>query len=749
MHHRVDHLLRQRARVDDHRVDAAGLGDQRNDRPRARGERAVDRLRDRQRAGKAHAADPQVGDQRGADRFARAVHERERAFRDARLVKQRDHAGGDGRRLFGRLGDHAVAGDERGHDLAAEDRQREVPRADAGEDAAAVEMQFVALAGRAGQRPRDQPAFGLVGVVAAEVDRLANFGDAVALGLAGLDDEHGAELRHACFEPIGSATQHGGTTLHRGRIPCRERGDAAADGGFDLGRAGLRDRRDAGLREPGDCALDRLALREYGEIDAARVGACRRLAGPIEIDRQRQRACAGRSRQRRRQQFLDIDRGIRQLMHERRVRPVLQQPPHQIGQQVPMLPHRRVNAQRHPPHQAARLSGGPGGRGRHRSRRESGVPGDLPVHRLSHAVQPLHLEARPARLGHLHDRRDRSGVVGGELWVDHVAVADQCRGRGEVGHVGVRLFGEDRVAGQAHFLGALDLAVPVRALDQADHEAQATIPADPRNLVDDLDGARLIRLDGQAEATPLRVRAGYLEGERLEHVEREFEAVALLGVDRQVQVGLGGKIDELAHPRHELGEHPRTLCLLVAREQRRELDRDAVGVFRATAGARPGDGTDRSGVRGEVAHGVALAARALAEHVVAEAKRGRGLARRRRLAERFADRAAEHELAAEQLDRPHGRGHDGLGAEAAQQPGVAIGVGQETLGKRDRAGRQAGDQAMRAGALVTGGSGKVGPAELVGRQGDRGLGIGNAQQRFREPHQSQALAARDRILLQQ
>ena len=39
--------------------------------------------------------------------------------------------GGDQRRLLGRLGEHRVAGGQRGGDLAGEDRQREVPRADA------------------------------------------------------------------------------------------------------------------------------------------------------------------------------------------------------------------------------------------------------------------------------------------------------------------------------------------------------------------------------------------------------------------------------------------------------------------------------------------------------------------------------------------------------------------------------------------------------------------------------------------
>jgi hypothetical protein len=45
-----------------------------------------------------------------------------------RLMEQPHGGGGDQRRLLGRLGEHGVAGGQRGGDLAGEDRQREVPR---------------------------------------------------------------------------------------------------------------------------------------------------------------------------------------------------------------------------------------------------------------------------------------------------------------------------------------------------------------------------------------------------------------------------------------------------------------------------------------------------------------------------------------------------------------------------------------------------------------------------------------------
>ena len=55
----------------------------------------------------------------------------------------------DQRGLLGRLGEDGIAGGERGGDLAGEDREREVPRADAGENTAAMHFEAVGFADRA------------------------------------------------------------------------------------------------------------------------------------------------------------------------------------------------------------------------------------------------------------------------------------------------------------------------------------------------------------------------------------------------------------------------------------------------------------------------------------------------------------------------------------------------------------------------------------------------------------------------
>ena len=167
------------------------------------------------RAGEADAGDARIGGQRRADRRAVARQQLQHVVRHAGLVQQRDGAGGDQRRLLGRLGEHGVAGDERGGDLAGEDRQREIPRRDAGDDA-----------------PRLGPGLGMLGlggVVAQEVDRLAHFRHAVGQRLAGLARREREELDGVGLVEIGGPAQDGGALGDRPRRPGRLRRDRDAD----------------------------------------------------------------------------------------------------------------------------------------------------------------------------------------------------------------------------------------------------------------------------------------------------------------------------------------------------------------------------------------------------------------------------------------------------------------------------------------------------------------------------------------
>jgi hypothetical protein len=69
-------------------------------------------------------------------------------------------------------------------------------------------------------------------------------------------------------------------------------------------------------------------------------------------------------------------------------------------------------------------------------------------------------------------------------------------------------------------------------------------------------------------------------------------------------------------------------------------------------------------------------------------------------------------------------------------------TGQEVLGHGDGGGRQT--RQRRVGRAV-----KVGPAQLVGREGNGGFGVGHAQQRLGQAHQGQALGAGDGVFLEQ
>ena len=107
-------------------------------------------------------------------------------------VEQGDRLGSNQRRLFGGLGQYPVARGQRRSNLTRENGQREVPGADADEHAAPMQAELVGLAHRAAQGFRaGKLRLGQVGVVAAEVDRLAHLRDSVGEGLASIPHADG------------------------------------------------------------------------------------------------------------------------------------------------------------------------------------------------------------------------------------------------------------------------------------------------------------------------------------------------------------------------------------------------------------------------------------------------------------------------------------------------------------------------------------------------------------------------------
>ena len=751
LHHGVCHLLGQGSAVDQHGVDAAGLGNQRHDGAVLGGQRAVDQTRHLGRAGEHHTRHARCCHQSRTHRFARAVQQLQRALWHAGGMQQLHRRQRHARRLLGRLGQHRVAGGQRGRHLPGEDGQREVPGADADPGAPAFEAQGVALAGGPGKGQGSHHALGFIGVVTQEVDRLAHLGHRVAPALVCFFHEHGAQVRQLLLHGIGSTAQRGSALGHRGVVPagkslCRPRDGCLCVGGRGLGHGGQHQR---GVRHQ-----QRGAVGGHSQVQALAVGSCR----AVQNRWQWQRRCRGlrlRLLQRRDQQLVHAHRFVGELVHERRVGTVLQQAAHQVGQQVAMRAHRCVDAAGN-----ARLL-------QH-----------LAVDALTHAVQALQFKPglQPAKRrsvgvrggGHLEDGRNGCGVVRGELRKDRIGGIEQSARASQIAHVGVRLLGEHRVAGQAQLLRTLDFCIPVSPLDQAAHELQSVLPRQRRHVFDQIDSTRLIGLKCQAKTLPLGAMLGHQPGERLEHVEREFEPVHLFCIDGQIEIGRGSALAQQPDAGHQLPHHALVLGVFVARVQCAELDRDAVVLARRAlrvGGARDrGDGVV---VAGEVAQCVIVGAGALAQHVEAETQPRLAPARRRGLLHALLDRLPQHELATQQLHRAQRGGHHRLGTQPAHESRLVAGFRQELLRHRDGGGRQSrqcrglaaspgfarppgralpllGQPAGRRGRAI-----KIRPAELVGRERDRGCGIGHTQQRLGQAHQGQAFGTGNRVLLQQ
>src|SRR5208337_1741422 len=100
--------------------------------------------------------------------------------------------------------------------------------------------------------------------------------------------------------------------------------------------------------------------------------------------------------------------------------------------------------------------------------------------------------------------------------------------------VAMHLAGEDGEAFEAVDLRALDLRIPVGALDEAHHQPARRAAREIDEPVDDEGAALAIGLDDEAEAVPAR-KFG-VEAKRLQKVERQVEPVGLLGVDVEADV---------------------------------------------------------------------------------------------------------------------------------------------------------------------------------------------------------------------
>ena len=762
--HVLHHLFGQRGGVHDHRVLATGLGDQRDGvtlAVQALGQGGGNEACHFGGAGEHDGRNARIGHQRGAHLHAVARQQLQHVGRDAGLVQDAHGFGGNQRRLLGRLGDDRVAGSQCGRDLTGEDGQREVPRADAQHRT----QRLVGVVPELGRH--------LVGVVAQEVHGLADLGDGVGQRLAGFADHQTHQDRHAVFHQLGGALQAGGAVSRGDVLPGLRGGFGRLQRSLDVGRRGFHHvahhvlvigrvehglgilgqldalaggggRAVAGLGQPGLLRAGQKACRQggqlllVGQVDARGVGALAEDFGGVQVDRQRDtvvrgahRRDGGRFLDRVGDQLVDRQRRIADAVDEGGVGAVFQQAPHQVGQERLIGAHRGVDAAR--PAQAAFGDG----------------LGDLLVERFTHAVQALEfvLAGVVVPAGQFVDGGQCLRVVRGEHRVDGVGHFQQFAGADLVGHVGVHLAGVDRVAVHAVELGALDLAVPVGPLDQADHQPVVAAAGQVDHVVDDVRAALLVGLDHEADAVPAGQRR--VKAQRLQQVQRDLQPVGFLGVDVERDVVLAAEQGQLAHAGQQLGLHAIDLGTAVARVQGRELDGDAGALVDAAAGRGLADGVDGHLVGGHVGLGVGFGGGGLAQHVVGVAEPlGLVLAG---VGQRFLDGLAGDELLAH---HPHAQVH----ALAHQRLATLLEDAGECRGELVLAAgahQPAGDDQAPGGGIDEDGRGlahvglPVAVADLVTDERIARLAVGNAQQRLGQAHQRHAFLAGEREFLDQ
>ncbi len=520
-------------------------------------------------------------DQRCTHRFAVTGEKLQHFPGDARLVHQCHGFMGDEWCLLRRFCHHRVARGKCRRHLAGEDGEGEIPRADAHEYAASVQRQFVALAGGARQACRCREILAAADrVVAAEIHRFAHFRDCVGYRLAGFAYRQRHQHRHVPFHEVRRAFQGQRAILRAAGVPggrsaggnrhgglhqaCVRRDDAAhlalAVGGiqyrllvtFPCFAAHHGCGPPLALQGLAHICVQRCQFQRIADIDTTGIASFRLIDVRWRGDMRMGFGC----------QLTYFLQGVGDDVVHRRalvddaideggVGAVFEQSPYQVGQQIFVTAHRRVDAA------GERLTVG---------------CDDLFVERLAHAVQTLELVILTfAR--HLHDGCQGMGVVGGELGEEGVPVGENAPRAGDVGHVRRRLAREHGVAVVPAFLGELYFRVPVGALGEPQHQTPAVAPRQLREPVDGRVGALLIGLQRKPEALPAfqRVIGKHL----LDNVEGKLQTLGFLRIHGEADVHLPGMDGQCHQSRYQLRQGAFALREFVAWMQGGELHRYA------------------------------------------------------------------------------------------------------------------------------------------------------------------------------
>jgi hypothetical protein len=191
------------------------------------------------------------------------------------------------------------------------------------------------------------------------------------------------------------------------------------------------------------------------------------------------------------------------------------------------------------------------------------------VKRLAHAMQALELvlALREVRPGQVVYGRQGLRVMRRELREHGVGRAEQLTRAGHIGDIGVDLASVDRKVGEAIDLRALDLGVPVGALDQPHHDPAIRAPGKIDDPIDHEWTALAVSLHHEAKPVP----AGELRIKRqaFQQIQRQFEPIGFLGIDVEADVVALGSQREFPHFREEFRHDAVHLPAHIARMKRR------------------------------------------------------------------------------------------------------------------------------------------------------------------------------------
>ena len=518
----------------------------------------------------------------------------------------------DERGFFSRLCENRIACNKGCCNLAGEDRQREVPRADTDN--------WTKRLVRNAQR-----AAGLFGIITQEVDRFAYFCNRVWHGLASFTHDEAEQFCHFTLHDVRSAIKAGCTISRRNLRPacnsllsrfhclCNIVGGDFRNRTHDIGMiAGIQNRTAFTLNlgasnlrfcSPGTRSIGLERFAQFCQLlFIGKVETCRVFTNAIKAFRQVDLVvtCTDnghRTNDFRRigNQFINRHALVANAIDEGRVRTVFEQTTDQIGQQRFMRTNWRINAS-----WTTQLR----------------CTDYFVIKRLAHAMKALEFirAGFEIRACQMIDRGKRLRIMCCKLREDHIAGAKQFASASNVGNVGMNLAGVNREIFKAINLRALDFGVPVSALDETNHDATIVASGKIDNEIKHKRAALAIGLHHEADAFPIsQIR---IFNQALQKVERQLQTVCFFSIDIEANIVLLGKGCERLHLWQKFAHDAFALSANITRMQRRKFDRNARTIINAAAGGSATNRVDRSFVVLVITFCVGSSRGSFTEHVV-------------------------------------------------------------------------------------------------------------------------------------